>query len=98
MDINKTLEERGKIHGDFDKNATTAQTLKMILRAGVNWPTLLNVQKEAIEMIAFKLSRIVNGDPHSIDSWHDIIGYAKLVEDALIDDEFESKLYKGFSE
>ena len=28
--------------------------------------------------------RIVNGDPHYHDSWHDIVGYAKLVADRLV--------------
>jgi len=40
-------------------------------------------QKEAVEMIAHKLGRIVNGDPHYDDSWVDIAGYAKLVSDRL---------------
>jgi len=36
-------------------------------------------------MICHKISRIVNGDPNYKDSWHDIIGYAKLIEDKLED-------------
>lgn len=38
---------------------------------------------EALEMIAHKMGRIVNGDPFYHDSWHDIVGYAKLVADRL---------------
>jgi len=34
-------------------------------------------------MILHKIARIVNGDPDYTDSWHDIAGYAKLVEDRL---------------
>ena len=34
-------------------------------------------------MIFHKIGRIVNGDPNYADSWHDIAGYAKLVEDRL---------------
>jgi len=31
-------------------------------------------------MIFCKIARILNGDPNLIDNWHDIAGYAKLVE------------------
>ena len=34
-------------------------------------------------MILHKIGRILNGDPNYADSWHDIAGYAKLVEDEL---------------
>ena len=27
--------------------------------------------------------KILNGDPNYVDNWHDIIGYAKLIEDRL---------------
>lgn len=40
-------------------------------------------QVEALEMIAHKIGRIINGDPNYADSWHDIAGYAKLVADRL---------------
>jgi hypothetical protein len=40
-------------------------------------------QWEALEMIASKMSRIVNGNPDKIDNWDDIAGYAKLVADQL---------------
>jgi len=38
--------------------------------------------REALEMIAHKIGRILNGDPNYADSWHDIAGYAKLAETA----------------
>lgn len=38
---------------------------------------------EALEMIAHKVGRILNGDPAYSDSWVDIAGYAKLVADRL---------------
>ena len=34
-------------------------------------------------MVAHKIGRILNGDPNYIDSWHDIIGYTRLVEQRL---------------
>jgi hypothetical protein len=39
--------------------------------------------KEALDMVAHKIGRILNGDPTYTDSWHDIAGYSKLVEDEL---------------
>lgn len=47
------------------------------------WYNLDPDQKEALEMIAHKIGRILNGDPNYADSWHDIAGYAKLVDDRL---------------
>ena len=40
-------------------------------------------QQEALDMIAHKIGRIINGDPDYADSWDDIAGYAKLVGDRL---------------
>lgn len=34
-------------------------------------------------MIAGKIARIINGDPNYVDSWHDIAGYATLIEQEL---------------
>ena len=50
-----------------------------------NWAALSDDKKEALGMIAHKIARILNGDPEYGDSWHDIAGYAKLVEDSLND-------------
>ena len=47
------------------------------------WNRLNDVQAQALEVIADKIARILNGDPNYADNWHDIQGYAKLVEDRL---------------
>jgi hypothetical protein len=39
---------------------------------------------EALDMIAVKISRILTGDPNYSDNWHDIQGFAKLVENRLL--------------
>lgn len=44
---------------------------------------LADDQYEALDMIAHKIARIINGDPDYADSWDDIAGYAKLVADRL---------------
>jgi hypothetical protein len=82
-DIQSTLAERGKTHGNFHKQSQTAQSLKEVMRQTKNWENLSQHRREALEMIATKISRILNGDPLHKDTWHDIAGYATLVEDQL---------------
>jgi len=59
------------------------QGMKKLAKTGSSWDKMSSYQKEAVEMILHKIGRIVCGDPDYIDSWHDIAGYAKLVEDIL---------------
>lgn len=47
-------------------------------------PNLTSSQQEALDMIFHKIGRILNGDPNYADSWHDIAGYATLVEQELL--------------
>lgn len=84
-DVTQVLTERGNRYGKFTGHAEVTQTLKAIFRAkmGEKWDRLADDQKEALDMIAHKLGRIVNGDPNYADSWVDIAGYAKLVADRL---------------
>lgn len=81
--IAQTLSERGNRYGDFGDNARISQDLKRVLETQLGWGTLSCLHREGITMILQKLARIVNGDPNYKDNWHDIQGYAKLVEDRL---------------
>ena len=87
--INNILDERGSRYGDFSSNATTTQLIKQAINLGDNTDKLSFYQREALEMIAHKISRIVNGDANYMDSWVDIIGYAQLVIDKLQRDKDE---------
>ena len=87
MTIDKTLEERGERYGEFRHNAEIAQDLKDVLRRTESWADLPYDICEALEMIQHKIARILNGAPEYVDSWTDIIGYARLVEKRLIDDQ-----------
>ena len=82
--IDKVLEERGSRYGEFPNHATITQNIKRAMYKSPNWPTLSDDKKEALEMIAHKIGRILNGDPDYADSWTDIVGYAKLVERDLL--------------
>lgn len=84
--VDKTLAERGSRYGAFDGHACITQRLKRDMKAhqgGKAWDRLNASQKEALEMIVHKIGRILNGDPNYADSWHDIAGYSKLVEDEI---------------
>lgn len=85
--IDKTLAERGSRYGEFPEHAFITQELKRTLHDNVNWHELDDDMKEALDMIAHKIGRIINGDPSYIDSWTDIIGYTRLVEKRLIDEQ-----------
>ena len=80
---NPLLADRGKRYGAFAENARISQVLKAQMRACQKWPQLDSDMKEALEMIAHKISRILAGDPRYDDSWIDIAGYATRVADRL---------------
>ena len=79
-DVTETLEQRENRYGDYTKVSTTSQWLKSALRQGKSWDDMEPYMQESLDLIANKLARIVNGDPFYDDSWHDVGGYAKLVE------------------
>jgi len=81
MSVDDTLEQRGERYGEFDNHAEISQDLQGIMRSTPGWATLSKPQKESLQMIQHKVARILNGDPDYKDNWHDIQGYAKLVED-----------------
>lgn len=82
-DIADTLAQRGNRYGAFPGHARITQSLKRAMQDSPNWASLTDQQREALEMVAHKIGRILNGDPNYHDSWHDIIGYTKLVADEL---------------
>lgn len=90
IDIDEILKDRGKKYGKFTGHARITQELKKAMRFHTNWEALEDDQKEALEMVAHKIGRILNGDPNYLDSWDDIIGYIKLVTDRLRGNEKRS--------
>ena len=79
-DVTETLGLRENRYGEFKNVSETSQWLKDIMRGGASWKGMEPFMQESLDLIANKLARIVNGDPFYDDSWHDIGGYAKLVE------------------
>ena len=82
-DVTETLTERGNRYGKFKDHAELSQQLTSVMRCSEGWGRLDYDMREALEMIQHKVARILNGDPTYADSWHDIAGYARLVDDRL---------------
>lgn len=81
--IDQTLAERGSRYGSFTILARITQDVKSAMANSPNWPRLAPDQREALEMVAHKIGRILNGDPDYLDSWVDIEGYVALVRKRL---------------
>jgi hypothetical protein len=75
------LEERQHTHGSFEDNAIMSQSIKRMFRASKHWDRLTDIEREAMDMIALKFSRVLSGRSMSKQHWEDIVGYAKLVEE-----------------
>jgi Domain of unknown function (DUF6378) len=86
MEVKQTLKERAKTHGDFRENAHIMQATKDLWRAEPGWRRLDDVKREALDMIALKVGRVLSGGGNTKDTWHDIAGYAVLAE-TYCDDE-----------
>jgi hypothetical protein len=82
--VSATLRERSKRYGVFADHAHISQELKQIIGTSAGWAGLAADQREALEMIAHKIGRILSGDPNYADSWHDIAGYAALIDNRLV--------------
>lgn len=91
LTVAETLAQRGSRYGDFTDHAALCQQFKDTATGFIPanyttstpWAELDPVKKQALEVIFDKIARILTGDPNYDDNWHDIQGYAKLVEDRL---------------
>jgi hypothetical protein len=78
--IGKTLIDRYAVHGAFVDQAEISQALSAVMQRSTNYKNLTPYQRESLEMIQAKIARILEGDRNHVDHWHDIAGYATLVE------------------
>lgn len=83
--LTKILEERGSRYGKFAHNADIAQALKSVFRHNPysRYHEMAPDQREVMDMLASKQSRLLVGDPDYADNWRDIAGFATLVADRL---------------
>jgi hypothetical protein len=75
------LAERETTHGSFEENAQLSQRIKTVFQSAVGWHRLSYIEREAMDMIALKFSRILSGKSLSKQHWEDVRGYAVLVEE-----------------
>jgi hypothetical protein len=89
---NKFLNSRVESHGDFSRVAHTYQRLKTAVSSSENFSTLEPTKKTAIEMILYKIARVLNGNPSEPEHWKDIAGYSNLAEEHLDENKNETKI------
>lgn len=78
-DVVQLTSERQQTHGDFRSNARISQLIKSCFRACEHWQHLDDTEKEAMDMIALKFSRVLSGKSLERQHWEDVEGYARLV-------------------
>ena len=83
--IEQTLTQRQSQYGCFEDVAFVTQGMIELMRK-CNYDKMPASHQMALSMICSKMARIVNGDFNHKDSWHDIGGYAKLIEDEIFDE------------
>ena len=83
MTVDKTLADREITHGNYQDKAEFIQLIKDHMRSQHNWYDLDYDMQESLDMIITKISRILVGNSNHVDNWHDISGYAQLIEQRL---------------
>ena len=84
--IKETLNQRQSQYGSFEDVAMFTEQMVDVMRKGY-YEKLAYNQKMALYMICSKMARIVNGNPNHKDSWHDIAGYATLIDNELVSEK-----------
>jgi hypothetical protein len=97
MSVENTLAERGSRYGTFKNHARIAQAIQDIMREEENWACLEDDERQALVTISDKIARILNAPAGTLysDSWHDIAGYALLVDKRLKSLEADKMLQCG---
>ena len=76
---NPAVPNRDHQHGGLDAVGITSQRIKRSMRESSNWESLAlhPAGREALDMIAHKIARVLSGsNPHDFQHWEDIAGYA----------------------
>lgn len=82
MTTDTLLQQRGSTHGRFADNAHYGQILRSLFRSSSNWEQMPAEHREALDMAACKLSRILSGQFMHEDNWADLSGYSELARRA----------------
>lgn len=83
--VNEMLAGRESRYGSFQGHAEISQVIKQVIHSAAKARNkeFESDQLEALDMIAHKIARIINGDQNYADNWIDIAGYATLVANRL---------------
>jgi hypothetical protein len=81
--VNEVLLERELTHGSFEDVSYMSQHLKEVFVSSRNGASFSPLQREALDMLASKLARILCGNKDEPDHWVDMSGYSLLVARAL---------------
>jgi hypothetical protein len=81
VDAEQLLVERGLTYGNFPDNARVSQALKRIARACPGWEHIDDVERETMDMIFVKFSRVLSGRSLERQHWEDVEGYSRLAKD-----------------
>ena len=84
----ETLTSRGNIYGPYRDGLDIRENIIAAILNGYerhNGKPMPKKQESYFWDVANKLSRLAVCPEH-IDSWHDIVGYAKLIENAVSED------------
>lgn len=77
--VEATIASRQSTHGVFAENTVFMQRMKDHMREQPNWSKMPPHMREALDMLAHKIGRILHGDPNYVDHWDDVAGYAERV-------------------
>lgn len=72
MNLDDSLRDDVAANGEFTDTSAMAQAIKMLLRRGANWDKLPPEAKEALELAATSVARILNGDAGDARHWNTI--------------------------
>lgn len=83
--LSDTLQQRGSTYGDFAEIAELSKKFRGVCADYLDskGKSLSPVHQEALIMIFHKIARALAGDPNYTDNWHDVAGYATLVENHI---------------
>ena len=71
------IPNRDEQHGGMEAVGCVSQSVKESMRLSRNWELLSPGEKEALDIVAHKIGRVLSGDnPHDPEHWRDIAGYA----------------------
>lgn len=83
MNLDDSIRAKQVTNGVFSYMSERAQAIKFVLRQGTNWDKMPIARKEALELIATHIGKILQGDMSDPKHWNDIATLARIQGQAL---------------